>query len=219
MSDLFRMNRRRLLLATLTALLLGSCATAKYAMLEKIGIPKRELFKKYVVAARDEQKEAGQQFQDALARLKSVYGFTGGKLEAAYDGLKREYDRSSAKAGAVKKRIRDVESVSSALFSEWEQEIQQISTPVLAADSRSKLAETRARYESMHAALVRAENGMDPVLTKLKDHVLYLKHNLNSQAIASLKGEATNIQAEIGQLIEEMNTSIRQADAFIKTLQ
>lgn len=213
------MTRRRLLLATLTALLLGGCATAKYAMLEKIGIPKRELFKKYLVAARDEQKEAGQQFQDALARLKSVYGFNGGKLEAAYDGLKRGYDQSSAKADAVKKRIRDVESVSGALFTEWEQEIQQISTTVLAADSRSKLAETRARYESMHAALVRAESGMDPVLTKLKDHVLYLKHNLNSQAIASLKGEATDIQAEIGRLIDEVNTSIRQADAFIKTLQ
>lgn len=214
------MTRRSVLvLALFGALGLAGCTSTKYAVLEKFGIPKRELFKKYVIAARDEQKAAGQQFQDALARLKSVYSFNGGKLEAAYDELKSDYDRSNSKATAVKSRIRDVESVSSALFSEWEQEIQQITTASLAADSRSKLADTRARYESMHAALLRAEHGMEPVLAKLKDNVLYLKHNLNSQAIASLKGEATSIQGEIGHLIEEMNVSIRKADEFIKSLQ
>ncbi len=213
------MTRRCLLITAFAALCLAGCASTKYAVLEKFGIPKRELFKKYVVAARDEQKAAGQQFQDALSRLKTVYGFSGGKLESAYDALKSDYDRSNARATTVKSRIRDVESVSSALFTEWEQEIQQITTATLAADSRSKLADTRARYESMHAALVRAEQGMDPVLAKLKDNVLYLKHNLNTQAIASLKGEATNIQGEIGRLIDEMNASIRKADEFIKTLQ
>jgi hypothetical protein len=53
---------------------------------------------------------------------------------------------------------------------------------------------------------------------KLRDHVLYLKHNLNAQAIASLKGEAANIQDEIARLIKDMNASIAQADEFIKTI-
>jgi hypothetical protein len=33
----------------------------------------------------------------------------------------------------------------------------------------------------------RSERGQDPVLVALKDNVLFLKHNLNAQAIASLK--------------------------------
>ena len=60
---------------------------------------------------------------------------------------------------------------------------------------------------------------MEPVLRQFKDYVLYLKHNLNAQAIASLKGEATNIQDDISRLIEQMNASIAKADEFIKTLQ
>jgi hypothetical protein len=48
--------------------------------------------------------------------------------------------------------------------------------------------------------------------------VLYLKHNLNAAAIASLKGESTDIQQEIGRLIEDMNASIAQADKFIQTM-
>ena len=59
---------------------------------------------------------------------------------------------------------------------------------------------------------------MEPVLVKFKDHVLYLKHNLNAQAIASLKGEAMNIQTDIAQLIGEMNTAIARADEFIKEM-
>ena len=54
---------------------------------------------------------------------------------------------------------------------------------------------------------------------QFKDYVLYLKHNLNAQAIASLKGEAMNIQAEITKLIAQMNQSIAKADEFVKTLQ
>ena len=59
---------------------------------------------------------------------------------------------------------------------------------------------------------------MDPVLTLFRDHVLYLKHNLNAQAVASLKGEAANIQNEISNLITQMNASIAKADEFIKTM-
>jgi hypothetical protein len=69
----------------------------------------------------------------------------------------------------------------------------------------------------MHRAR-RAEQSMAPVLVKFRDHVLYLKHNLNAQAIASLKGEAISIQNDISRLIEDMNASIQQADSFIKQM-
>lgn len=60
---------------------------------------------------------------------------------------------------------------------------------------------------------------MEPVLKSLYEHVLFLKHNLNAAAIASLKGEATQITTQIDNLLKQMNTSISEADAFIKTLQ
>jgi hypothetical protein len=59
---------------------------------------------------------------------------------------------------------------------------------------------------------------MDPVLTRLHDQVLFLKHNLNAAAIASLKGESANIQTDIGKLLDDMNAAIAQADKFINTL-
>jgi DNA repair exonuclease SbcCD ATPase subunit len=204
----------------LTALLIlaGGCRSAVYSTYEKFGVYKRDLLKKRVIAARDEQKEAGEQFQDALTKLRAMYGSSGSNLEKAYDQLKSEYDESVARADAVRKRVRDMETVAADLFKEWEGEIQQIQSESMRAGSRDQLRQTRARYEELHTALKRAEESMNPVLGKFRDHVLYLKHNLNAQAIASLKGESVSIQNDIAKLIDDMNVSIKRADEFIKQM-
>jgi len=205
--------------ALLTFVLLSAgCRSAVYSTYEKFGVYKRDLLKKKVVAARNEEKEAGEQFKDALTRLREMYGTPGSDLEKTYDKLKGEYDASVTKSDAVRKRVRDMETVAVDLFREWEEEIKQISSDSMKASSRDQLRQTRDRYAEMHGALKRAEKDMEPVLTKFRDHVLYLKHNLNAQAIASLKGEAVSIQNDIAKLIEDMNVSIEQADAFIKQM-
>src|ERR1043166_144521 len=200
------------------ALLNTGCRSAVYSTYEKFGVYKRDLLKKRVIAARNEEKEAGEQFKDALTRLRELYGNQDTPLEKTYDKLKSEYDGSVAKADAVRKRVRDMETVAADLFSEWEKEIKEISSESMRASSRDQLRQTRGRYEEMHTSLKRAEESMAPVLTKFRDHVLFLKHNLNAQAIASLKGEAVSIQNDIARLIEDMNRSIEQADTFIKQM-
>lgn len=202
----------------LTIVALTGCRSVYYSAWEKVGVYKRDLLKKKVVAARDDEKAAGEQFKDALTRLKELTGYEGGKLEKTYNALKSEYDDAASRADRVHKRVREVETVAEDLFTEWEKEIGQISTPSLRDASRRELGETRERYNDLHAALKRAENSMQPVLTKLNDQVLFLKHNLNAAAIASLKGESANIQADIARLIEDMNAAIAQADQFINTL-
>ncbi|MDB6059072.1 MAG: hypothetical protein JWO95_2916 [Verrucomicrobiales bacterium] len=59
---------------------------------------------------------------------------------------------------------------------------------------------------------------MDPVLGKLHDYVLALKHSLNAQAVASLQGESVKIQDDISKLLAEMNASIARADEFVRAM-
>ena len=206
------------LLAAVLILAVSGCSTVYYAAYEKVGVYKRDLLKKSVVAARDDQKQAQEQFKDAMTRLREITKFEGGEAEKAYKGLKSDYDDCLKRADAVHKRIREVETVSSDLFAEWDTENNQITTPSLRSTSQQQLAETKSRYAKMHTALVSAEQTMPPVLQKFNDYVLYLKHNLNAQAIASLNGEAANIQSEIGKLLESMNQSIARADEFVKAM-
>lgn len=214
------MKRTLALLPGLIVILLTltSCKSVYYGAYEKFGVYKRDLLKKRVVAARDEQKEASVEFKDALTRLKEITKFDGGKLEARYRQLQGDYDDCAKRVESVRTRIRDVETVADDLFTEWEKEIKQIGTDSLRTNSRRQLSATRERYDEMLSALKKAEATMPPVLTKFHDYVLALKHTLNAEAVASLKGESANIQSEITKLITEMSVSISRADEFLKGL-
>jgi hypothetical protein len=63
-----------------------------------------------------------------------------------------------------------------------------------------------------------AAGAMTPVLKGFKDRVLFLKHNLNAQAIGSLKGTELELDAQIGALVKDMEASMAEADRFIAQL-
>jgi hypothetical protein len=210
--------RKSLALFTVAIVCLTGCRSAYYSAWEKFGKHKRDLLKDNVEKVRDDQEQAAEQFKDALTRLKELYGFQGGDLEKIYNRLNSDYERSNQQAETVRGRIRNVEQIAADLFKEWETEMASIQSPTLRASSREKLVETKQKYDSLHSAMKRAERSMEPVLAQFKDQVLYLKHNLNAQAIGALKGEVGSIETDIGKLIKEMNSAIAEADAFIKTL-
>jgi hypothetical protein len=210
--------RKSLALFTVAVVCLTGCRSAYYSAWEKFGKHKRDLLKDNVEKVRDDQEQAAEQFKDALTRLKELYGFQGGDLEKIYNRLNSDYERSNQQAETVRGRIRNVEQIAADLFKEWETEMTSIQSPTLRASSREKLVETKQKYHSLHSAMKRAERSMEPVLAQFKDQVLYLKHNLNAQAIGALKGEVGSIETDIGKLIKEMNSAIAEADAFIKTL-
>ncbi len=76
-----------------------------------------------------------------------------------------------------------------------------------------------ARDAQLIGAMKRAERKIDPVLAAFRDQVLYLKHNLNAQAIASLQSEPASIETDVAKLIKEMEASIKEADAFISSME
>ena len=87
----------------------------------------------------------------------------------------------------------------------------------LKTSSKASLSDAKAKYQKLSAAMNQSTKGMYPVLAKLKDYVLYLKHNLNARAVGALGGEVVSIEQEVTGLIADMNKSISEADNFIKT--
>ncbi|MHC9063815.1 DUF2959 domain-containing protein [Nitrospira sp. CMX1] len=212
----------RFLLAALLSFLplsLSSCDKAYMATMEKMGYAKRDILSSRVKSARDAQEDAKQEIQTTLEQFGKVVAYEGGDLEATYKKLNGELENSEDSAKAVRKKISDVESVADALFSEWEQELGQYSNADLRRKSQAKLTQTKSRYRDMLAAMKRAEQRIEPVLKPLRDQVLYLKHNLNARALSAIKGELVKVDAQVDQLVKDMNRSIAEADKFIQTME
>ncbi len=210
------MNR---LIAVFFCLTLVGCQSAYYSAMEKVGIHKRDILIDRVAETRDAQKESQQQFQSALQQLSQLIQFDGGKLQQVYEAMQDEYDASLSAANEVSDRIGKVESVAEALFDEWAAELEQYSSPTLKRESSKKLKATERKFNKLLNSMRQAEQKMQPVLTALKDNTLYLKHNLNAQAIGAIKNEYQRIKTDVGVLISEMNKAIKESDAFIKEME
>ena len=212
--------KHMLLFAMTTVMLAGSgCQSVKYSALEKVGIHKREILVDDVKKARDAQQEAKQQFENALEQFNSIVNFDGGELEKRYEKLKKVLARSESKAQAVGSRINAVEDVGMALFKEWNGELKQYTSKELRQSSEAQYDGSLEKYHSMIGAMRQAESKIEPVLKPLRDQVLFLKHNLNAQAISALKKELSSIENNVAALIQELEAAIAEADRFIAEMQ
>lgn len=197
---------------------MAACQTAYYGAMEKFGYEKRDILVNRVEDARAAQQDAKQQFEDALEQFIAVTEFEGGELESRYRKLKAEFEDSEAQAKKVRSRIDDVERVAKDLFAEWDRELGQYSSQDMRRTSERQLKDTRQRYAALIDKMQRAERKIDPVLNAFRDRVLFLKHNLNAQAIASLRNDRASIESDIAALVADMNRSIAEADAFIRNM-
>lgn len=199
-------------------LLLGGCGGVYYSAMEKIGVHKRDILVDRVAEARDSQQETKEQFSSALEHFSSVINFKGGELEDKYNELRKELEKSEDQAEDVRERVAAVENVADALFDEWEAELDQYKNASLRQASEKQLKQTKAHYYKLIGAMKKAEAKIDPVLDPLRDQVLFLKHDLNARAIASLQGELGRIETDVSRLIRDMDAAMKEADSFIRTL-
>ncbi|MDC0660955.1 DUF2959 domain-containing protein [Marinobacter sp. SS21] len=211
-------GRRRLALG-LIVLLLGGCSSLYYSTMEKLGIEKRDILVDRVEDARDAQDEARDTFRSSLARFQSVVATPDSELKAKYADIRDAYEDSQAAAEEVRDRIEAVEDVSEALFEEWQDELALYQSASLRRTSARQLAETRSQYRRLIDRMHQAEDRMEPVLQAFEDQVLYLKHNLNAQAIGALESELGRIRGDVDRLIRNMEQAIAESEAFIQRFQ
>ena len=196
----------------------SGCSKAYYGAMEQMGFHKRDILVDRVEAARDAQSEAQEQFKSALEQFSSVVRIENTDLKNAYETLNTEYEASEKSAYNVSERIDKVESVAEALFEEWADELTLYKNAELRNSSKQQLQKTKVRYQKMLDSMHRAESSMSPVLSTFRDNVLFLKHNLNAQAIGSLKMEFASLKGEIDVLIQKMNAAIEMSNQFISDI-
>jgi hypothetical protein len=214
------------ILLCLVALALTACQAAEksarnvgYSAYELVGVEKRDLLRKRINEATEDQKEAGESFTNALDRLQQTYGVQGSELEKVYSRLNSAYEDAKEEVAEVKNSREKMNTVAGDLFEEWKKEIGEMQSADLKSRSRATLAETKNGFDKMHSALRASEKQMEPVLAKLKDHTLFLKHNVNAQSVASLKTEGARIEGDIQKLLASMTASIKEAEEFTKQIQ
>jgi hypothetical protein len=202
----------------LLLLTLPGCTQLYYKAQEKIGNEKRDILVDRIKKGREDQDKAKEQFKSTMEAFQAATGFKGGQTEEVYKKLKKEYDEAADKTKKVSDRIASIEQVSGDMFGEWDKELSGMSNADLRSKSNGLLKATRRRYTDLIRKMKTVESKAKPVLKAFEDQVLFIKHNLNAEAITSLKSNVVKMDADVQILIRDIETSTKEADAFIASL-
>ena len=197
---------------------LPGCTQLYYKAQEKIGNEKRDILVDRIKKGREDQDKAKEQFKSTMEAFQAATGFKGGQTEEVYKKLKKEYDEAADKTKKVSDRIASIEQVSGDMFGEWDKELTGMGNADLRSKSSVLMKATRRRYTDLIRKMKAVESKAKPVLKAFEDQVLFIKHNLNAEAITSLKSNVVKMDADVQILIRDIETSTKEADAFIASL-
>lgn len=208
----------RLLLALALVVPVLGCRSTYYETLELFGTHKRDILVDRVSKARGAQADAQEEIVDTLAAFQELIGSDGGSLGLLYERLRRQHVRAEDKAAQLHQRIDAIESVALDLFIEWRRELETIQNPDLRSRSAAMLETREAEYGSMLKKMRTAAERMEPVLVTFRDHVTFLKHSLNAKAVDDLRETRAGIEADVDELVREMQAAILEAETFIREM-
>ncbi len=209
---------RAIFLLLLTTIFFSGCSSVYYAGMEKIGVHKRDIMVSRVESVKESQQDAQEEFSSALERFGDLVHIEDSELKSAYESYNDQYQDASDAAEDVTDNIDKLESVSLALFDEWEGELLEYKNMKLKLQSQKKLRDTKAKYSLMMKSMRKSQKSMNAVLATFYDNVLTLKHSLNAQAVGALKNEFKTLKGDMSKLMREMNLSIKESDKFIKQM-
>lgn len=201
------------------ALLLAGCQSPYLSMMEKAGIPKREILAHRIEDARDAQIKARYQFNRTLERYRQALNASSADQATQLAELQRDYAASQQAADAVKPRVDQVEAVAQAVFDDWERELDQYQSPALRDASAQQLQQAREQYRLLIGKMRSAQSKVLPALGALNDQLLYLRHQQNAQVIGGLQQNYSTVSGTVEPLLTDLQRSIEGAGGLIQRLQ
>jgi chromosome segregation ATPase len=212
------MRQKVYLALVLFTLSLAGCTSTYYKTMRTLGKEKRDILVQRVKDAKKDQDQTKQKLKTTMESFQALTGFQGGSLEKSYKRLNSDYESANSQAKKLHDKIESIDQVSNDLFKEWQKEINEMGNAKLKAQSSTMLRNAKTRQAAYMRAMRKTEDQIEPVLSAFRDQVLFLKHNLNSRAIGSLKGTSATLQSDVAGLIQSIDASSQEADKLIASL-
>jgi hypothetical protein len=197
---------------------MAGCQSTYYKAMATLGKEKRDILVQRIKEAKKDQDQTKEKLQTTMESFQALTGFQGGSLERNYKRLNSDYENAASQAGKLHDKVQSINQVSNDLFREWQGEISAMDNGKLKSQDTAMLRDAKARQATYLRAMRKTEDQITPVLKVFHDQVLFLKHNLNSRAIGSLKSTAANLQSDVAGLVQSIDASSQEADKLITSL-
>lgn len=152
----------------------------------------------------------------AVETLRSIVSpdFRGDGL-SAHAELTRAIEQSEEQAEVFRERVADMKDTAKELFDRWASDLEGFTNAEMRQHSQRRLEETRTRYQAIVAAVDPAQWSYDAVNRSLGDHALFLGHDFNRAAVASLRPGVDSLVAQGGELESRLVLGMTAAKEYL----
>ena len=141
--------------------------------------------------------------------------FTGDAKEA-YAHLLDCIDASDRQASRLRASIEPMRLSAESDFRQWTADLEAFGSTRMRQRSQVRLEETQARYRNVYATAQSARISHDAFNADLRDHALFLSHDMNVSAVAELSGDLKLLRDVLAELDGRMDACAAAARVYLE---
>ncbi|HEX5137005.1 MAG TPA: DUF2959 family protein [Planctomycetota bacterium] len=142
-----------------------------------------------------------------------------GDAAKAHKDLVKAVEASEDQADDLRNRIEEMQAAAAPVFDQWTKDLEAYSNPEMRQRSQARLAAARERYDAVVAAVDPLLVEYESINQSLRDHVLFLKHDMNPAAIATIQDDVRSVAKDAASLDGQFNNGRAAARAYIDSTQ
>ncbi|MGE3174260.1 MAG: DUF2959 family protein [Planctomycetota bacterium] len=164
-----------------------------------------------------EAELARERSADAVTALRMVaFGEFGDDPVPAYEQLMQAIGRSEGQADVLAEAVASMHAASQPVFQNWAQDLEAIQDPALRQRGAARLQAARERYRSIVDAIEPAVARNRSLNQRLRDHALFLGHDLNPAALADVRPGVQAAQQDGTALLASFDQALAAARSYLE---
>jgi hypothetical protein len=174
------------------------------------------------LSARIEEVRAGSDLakQRVEAAVKSLKNLTHADFKedatAAFVDFVAAVDASTQQSDQLHASVVKMKEESVPLFKKWEQSLEAFSSDQMRQHSKERQQKTHERFDAIVSSAEAAQVACDALNVRLRDHVAYLRFDLNSSALAMIQGEVVALEQSAATLSTQLVACQDAAKAYVE---
>jgi DNA repair exonuclease SbcCD ATPase subunit len=195
----------------------GASATSALAADDQ-GHERIEEFLKRVEKTTEAVAKAQESLEETLVDYTKMLSAETHNRRKLYDNAWKGIERTEERSKELGDRLREMYQESGVLFKGWKKSLQEIREEKLRARSDKRLTAASERHDKLHGRGLDARSELDSVVSVLRDHMLYLEHDLNDSSVKSLAPEAAELAGRAKKCVAGLQDYSKSAVEFAKSL-
>jgi len=162
--------------------------------------------------------ESRAQLQKTVATYNSITEMTAKDLKSAYKDLNKDVADSEKKVVEGRPKVDEMNTEAASYFAAWKESAAAISDPALRKRSEERLADAQARFQKISAEGKDARQSFDTLMKDVKDQSAFLGHDLNANAIATLKPDAAKFNGRANTVFAKVDGVTKMYEEYVASM-